>query len=565
MALQFRTTRFGLLRVCLGLHRYQQLVQSHAPLKSTKNNVSFNILYQNVRHFDTNNEKIIELNYSDVEPIQIPVEDELLDFSNEIKLANTEAVIKCKRKKLNHERNQKYEKFTEVPLASKGWKDKKSKDDFFTIHIYNNDYSPQSRKSQYDFVETGLVPPIINILQQHKITVPSQIQALGIPEVLKGKNTLLAAETGCGKTFAYLAPVIQSILMYKEKKCIKNQFNSPLALIIVPSRELAGQIGEFASWFSEELPLKIKVITGGHTKRQIVNPTFEENDIVVATLGALSKLTTTGIYSMRCVRHIVLDEADTLLDDSFNELLTHFLGRFHFKGKGADRHSDLTQLILVSATMPTSLANILSGIMDVDNLSKVKSDRLHAILPHVQQKFIRTNRGEKPSNLLLLAKKLNKSKTPTIVFCSTSSTCDWATMFLNENGINAINLHGDMMYNIRMGKFKQYQDGNVNFLVCTDIGSRGLNTIRTKHIINYDFPLYAADYIHRCGRTGRLNTGLDGKVTNFISAENEIDLVQKIELSARIMKSIPNVNANITKIRRFHILNKLEDAAKCIK
>jgi len=517
----------------------------------------------NIRRFSSKNEKVIDLSYTDIDPVYIPVKKEIVDeqdlYEEDQHSINSEIVIKCKRKNLNHERNQKYDKFKEIPLASKGWKNKKAKDDYFTIHIYNDDYLPQSRKNLYEFNNTGLSQSILRVLKQHGITIPSQIQALGIPSILKGKNTLLAAETGCGKTLAYLTPIIQQILAYKEKVKFNNQFNSPLALVIVPGRELADQIGEIANWFTEDLPLNVKVITGGHTKRLIVNPVFEENDIVIATLGALSKLTNTGIYSMRYVRHVVLDEADTLMDDSFNELMTRFLSRFQFKGR--NENSNLTQLLLVSATMPTSLSDILGDIIDMDCLNKIKTDKLHAILPHVQQKFIKINLGEKPSNLLLHAKKLAKSNTPTIIFCNKSSTCDWATMFLNENGIEAVNLHGDMPYEIRLGKFKKYQDGIVNIMVCTDVGSRGLNTIRTKHIINYEFPSYIADYIHRCGRTGRLNAGTDGKVTNYISTNNDSELVQKIELAARTMKSLPNVNGNITKIRRFHILNELENKA----
>uniref|UniRef100_A0A2S2NQZ6 RNA helicase n=1 Tax=Schizaphis graminum TaxID=13262 RepID=A0A2S2NQZ6_SCHGA len=566
MAFHISAVRFSLQRICLApvsfrlnTHATCRLGLKYGLLES--NDVSKCI--SNIRCFSFKNEKVIDLSYTDIDPVYIPVKKEIVDeqdlYEEDQHSINSEIVIKCKRKNLNHERNQKYDKFKEIPLASKGWKNKKAKDDYFTIHIYNDDYLPQSRKNLYEFNNTGLSQSILRILKQHGITIPSQIQALGIPSILKGKNTLLAAETGCGKTLAYLTPIIQQILAYKEKVKFNNQFNSPLALVIVPGRELADQIGEIANWFTEDLPLNVKVITGGHTKRLIVNPVFEENDIVIATLGALSKLTNTGIYSMRYVRHVVLDEADTLMDDSFNELMTRFLSRFQFKGR--NENSNLTQLLLVSATMPTSLSDILGDIIDMDCLNKIKTDKLHAILPHVQQKFIKINLGEKPSNLLLHAKKLAKSNTPTIIFCNKSSTCDWATMFLNENGIEAVNLHGDMPYEIRLGKFKKYQDGIVNIMVCTDVGSRGLNTIRTKHIINYEFPSYIADYIHRCGRTGRLNAGTDGKVTNYISTNNDSELVQKIELAARTMKSLPNVNGNITKIRRFHILNELENKA----
>jgi len=550
------------LRYCTSIQRLLKFEQAVGDNSKCSSSIRIN---QQARYLCYKHDNVIDLSYAELNPVCIPITKNAFDKSdiqeeNEQQTTNTfsEAVIKCKRKELNHGRNQKYEQFKEIPLASKGWKNKKSKDDYFTIDIYNNDFVPQSRKPLYAFENTGLKQTILNILKKHKITVPSQVQVLGIPSILKGKNTLLAAETGCGKTLAYLTPIIQQILAYKEEVKLNDQFNSPLAVVIVPGRELANQIGEFANWFTEDLPLNVKVITGGHTKRMIVNPVFEENDILIATIGALSKLTTTGIYSMRHVRHLVLDEADTLMDDSFNELVTHFLRRFNFKSNN-EKSSQLTQLMLVSATMPTSLSDILKECIDVDSINKIKTDKLHAILPHVQQKFIRTNLGEKPSILLLLAKKLYKSNTPTIIFCNKSNTCDWATMFLNENGIKAVNLHGDMVYDLRIGQFNKYQNGSVNIMVSTDVGSRGLNTIRTKHVINYEFPFYIADYIHRCGRTGRLNSGTDGKVTNFVSTAYDVELVQKIELAARTMKSLPNVNGNITKIRRYHLMNELEN------
>nr|CAD7201367.1 unnamed protein product [Timema douglasi] len=340
---------------------------------------------------------------------------------------------------------------------------------------------------------------------------------LGVPTILSEKNTLLAAETGCGKTLAYLLPVIQQILSLQHQ-VPEDKLNSPLALVVTPNRELATQIG---------------VITGGRTKRTMMNPSFEKIDLLIATLGTLSKLTTTGIYNMSRVRHIILDEADTLLDDSFNEKLCHFLRRFtfhHIPGVIADNdNSKRVQLSLISATMPTSLPEILGEVVAMDSLVKVTTSHLHMLLPHVPQKFLRLGRTQKPEQLLKLVKADSANKEPVIVFSNKATTCDWVSMFLNENGVKCVNFNGEMAYVLRQGKFKQFQDGEVNVIACTDIGSRGLNTIRVKHVINYDFPLYMADYIHRCGRTGRVGSSKDGHVTNFVAGDLEVNLVQEIE------------------------------------
>lgn len=127
-------------------------------------------------------------------------------------------------------------------------------------------------------------------------------------------------------------------------------------------------------------------------------------------------------------------------------------------------------------------------------------------------------------------------------------TSDYVSIFLNDNGVNCINLNGDMLQKIRIGRFEQFQNGSVDVLSTTDIGSRGLNTTRARHVINFDFPMHSADYIHRCGRVGRLGSQANCYVTNFISSLSEIDLVKQIEYSVRAQTHLQSVDANITNI-----------------
>lgn len=141
-----------------------------------------------------------------------------------------------------------------------------------------------------------------------------------------------------------MLPIIDQIIKRKALGPIERQFNTPLALILTPGRELAVQIAKVAEELTEGLGFNIKSVIGGKTKQKMMNPSFEDIDILVGSIGAVSKLTTTGIYRMSEVKHVVLDEADTLLDDGFNDKLAFFLRRFPF-------YRD-TQLILASATMP---------------------------------------------------------------------------------------------------------------------------------------------------------------------------------------------------------------------
>ncbi|KDR24181.1 probable ATP-dependent RNA helicase DDX28 isoform X2 [Zootermopsis nevadensis] len=469
--------------------------------------------------------------------------------------------ISCKRKEYNLYKGFTYGKFENIPLASKGWHHRKSKGDFFTIQKYKeNPAISDSSETSVTFADTGINSNIIGVLEEQEITEPTVIQKDGIPTILEGHNTLLTAETGCGKTLAYLLPMIQQILIW-QRLLTENRFNSPLGVIVSPNRELAIQIGKVAEKFASKLMFNTQVLTGGHTKRKMLNPSYEQVDLLVASLGALSKLTTTGIYSMKNVRHVVLDEADTLLDDSFNEKLCHFLKRFHFQFKGTNILTSVppgVQLTLVSATLPTSLPDVLSSVIETESLLRVTSNQVHRILPHVPQKFYRLGRSQKPVQLLTMVKQDVVKKHPVIIFSNKAPTCDWISMFLNENGVKCVNLNGKMPFDIRTGKLNSFLLGDVDVISCTDIGSRGIDTIRVKHVINYDFPLYMADYIHRCGRTGRVGSDEGSRVSNLIVSSREVELVQKIETAARKMDALPNVNGNITRTIKYRILKNLE-------
>ncbi|KAI5751783.1 hypothetical protein M8J77_010801 [Diaphorina citri] len=470
-------------------------------------------------------------------------------------------IIQCKNPELNHYQNQTYNKFDKIPLASAGWAHYKSKGDYFIINIHPVGYEAVSRIDLGTFEDTGLAPEIIDIFTKRGLTTPTEIQKYSIPTLLSGKSAILVAETGCGKTLSFLAPLVQQILTWKSRPEYKPELNAPLALIITPGRELVFQIGEVAEWFAE-LGITYKVLSGGDMKRKI-NAEKEDVDIVIASLGALSKLTTVGNLSTHNVRHVILDEADTLLDDSFNDKMVYYLSRMKLQHQRLDLDEGKGfQLTLVGATMPTSLGDILDNVVDVSSLQRIVTSRAHQLLPHVPQKFLRIGASQKPSELLKIVKQDVKHDIPVIIFSNKTSTCDWLSMFLQESGIDACNLNKAMLLNIREGQLAKFQQGICNVISCTDVASRGLDTTRARHVINYDVPYYMSDYIHRGGRTGRHSAhGLvRGVITSFVSNNpREIELVQTIEKSIRTMeKTLPNVNANIRKIIHFRYLKKQE-------
>nr|XP_026489489.1 probable ATP-dependent RNA helicase DDX28 [Vanessa tameamea] len=462
-------------------------------------------------------------------------------------------IISCKRAEFNHYEGQSYSKFEGVKLASQGWLNAKSKNDYFIIYG-NANKKEEKEVYKKSFEEIGLCEELKEVMLHLGYSLPTAIQAKSFPSIMQGYNTVMTAETGCGKTLAYLLPVLQHIMEWKAH--VPEEFNSPMAVVITPSRELATQIGEVAQKLTENLNINVSTLIGGKTKKKLLDPPVEYCDLLVTTLGAYSKLVTTGIFKVHNVHHIILDEADTLLDDSFIDKLANLMKKFAIQFKVEIKTPPKgCQVTLVSATLPHELPEAVNSFMDPQSLRTVTTSNIHKLLPHVPHKFLRLGKAQKPMELLKLVQTDVNLKRPVMIFSNKTSTCDFVSMFLNENNVECININGQMAVPLKQGQLDLYKNGQVNVLSCTDIASRGLDILRTRHIINYDFPLYTADYIHRCGRTGRLGSDVDCYVTNFIAWPREIQVVQKIEMSVRRNNELPNVNANIRRQIEARIAN----------
>ncbi|KYN17151.1 putative ATP-dependent RNA helicase DDX28 [Trachymyrmex cornetzi] len=457
-------------------------------------------------------------------------------------------IIVCRRKEFNFYKEQKYSKYKPIPLVSKGWHHYKSKGDYFYIvtkEAYSESFKEKEKKEEEEahdsFERFGLNPQIIDILKRYNITKPLKIQKIGIPKILNGANTVIAAETGCGKTLTYLLPMIDEILRWKE--LVGHRYNTPLGLIVTPTRELAFQIGLEAKKICQYLGVRTITVTGGKTKKIMLNPPVGEVDIVVASFGVISKLTTTKIYKLDMVRHLVLDEADALFHETFEEKLQIFLRKvpLGFSQNPDDNKLPISaQFTLASATMPSRMSKVLRDIINVESLEHVTSNKLHHIL--VPQKFIRIGPNDKPAALLKYIKPKVANKEQVIIFNNNNNTCNWISMFLNNSNIQTVSLNGDMLLYERQNKYASFKSGKCYVLCTTNAGSRGLDTVTVRHVLNYEFPNATADYIHRCGRTGRIGNVKDCRVDNFISTLNDITVVQKIERAVRKSKPIPIFN-----------------------
>lgn len=470
-------------------------------------------------------------------PVKAPIE----------KIEERTPIISSKRKELNFYEGQTYSKYEPIPLVSKGWHHYKSKGDHFFVYpltnvtkeSYDESLKKENEEEAYNsFVHFGLNPQLVDILKRYNITKPLKIQKIGIPKIINGSNTVIAAETGCGKTLTYLLPMIDEVLRWKEVAGVR--YNAPLGLIVTPSRELAFQIGLEAKKICQYLGIRTKTITGGKTKKMMLDPPMEEVDIVVASFGVISKLSTTRIYKLNMVRHLVLDEADALFHETFEEKLQVFLRRVPLGFVQDPNDTKLpmgAQFTLASATMPSRMSEVLEDVINVDSLEHVVSDKLHHIL--VPQKFIRVGPSDKPTELLKYIKPKVANKEQVIIFNNSNDTCNWVNMFLNNCNIQTVVLNGDMQLYERQNKYASFKNGKCRVLCTTNAGSRGLDTVTVRYVLNFEFPTSTADYIHRCGRTGRVGSVKDCRVDSFISTPSEIAVVQKIERAIRKMKPIP--------------------------
>ncbi|XP_018311228.1 probable ATP-dependent RNA helicase DDX28 [Mycetomoellerius zeteki] len=467
-------------------------------------------------------------------------------------------IIVCRRKEFNFYEGQEYSKYKPIPLVSKGWHHYKSKGDYFYIYpltnvtkeAYSKSFKEKKEEEEEELHDSfkyfGLNPQLIDILKRYSITKPLKIQKIGIPKILNGANTVIAAETGCGKTLTYLLPMIDEVLRWKE--LVGHRYNTPLGLIVTPTRELAFQIGLEAKKICQYLGIRTKTITGGKTKKMMLDPPVEEVDIVVASFGVISKLTTTKIYKLDMVRHLVLDEADALFHETFEEKLQIFLRKvpLGFVQNPDDNKLPISaQFTLASATMPSRMSEVLEDIINVQSLEHVTSNKLHHIL--VPQKFIRVGPSDKPTALLKYIKSKVANKEQVIIFNNSNTTCNWVSMFLNNSNIQTVSLNGDMELYDRQNKYASFKSGKSYVLCTTNAGSRGLDTVTVRHVLNYEFPNATADYIHRCGRTGRIGNIKDCRVDNFISTLNDIAVVQKIERAVRKSKPIPIFDIRVPK------------------
>ena len=336
------------------------------------------------------------------------------------------------------------------------------------------------------------------------------IQTEAIPVILAGKDLAAAAQTGSGKTAAFLLPVIQRL---SEKAGTENSFVK--VLILVPTRELAVQVEEAAKLFSRYLPdrLKITAVHGGVS----VNPQMKSlaggTDILIATPGRLIDLAGQKAVKLSGIGILVLDEADRMLDLGFKDELGIILKMLPEK----------RQNLLFSATLKGNIE--IPGIDFLKDAVKIGVDSSDKPAEPVEQIVYKVDQNSKG---LLLRHLINDGAwEQVLVFVSSKRRADNVTRKLIANNIAAEALHGDKSQGARTGALTRFKQGKIRVLVATDLASRGLDIEQLPYVINYELPRSAADYIHRIGRTGR--AGVKGVAITLLTEEDQqhMKLIEK--------------------------------------
>lgn len=464
-------------------------------------------------------------------------------------------LIQSKNPCLNQSAGYVLGKFEQPVLCSKGWKHNKSFGDHFTINNirevapFVTDNQKEDVK-QTSFDNLRICQKLVEALEHLDITHPTTVQLQTIPKVMKGHNILCAAETGSGKTLSYLLPVVHRLQAEKDSEMYGEGAHKISTLVLVPSRELAEQVAAVSRTLCAPFGFLTRTVGGGRGVGHI-KLIFRRDrpDILVATPGALVKALRRRCLDLSELKFFVVDEADTMFDPSFSDMLGEILLNTNIARNPKETQclGHKAQLLVVGATFPGGVGEVLSQVTDLTSMVVIKSKMLNFLMPHVKQTFLKVKGTDKILELHQALKLLQQEKGggAAVVFCNKSATVNWLGYALEEMGVQHIRLQGEMPAAVRVGIFRSFQKGTVDVLLCTDIASRGLDTSRVRLVVNYDCPESHTDYIHRAGRVGRAGGMEDGEVLSFVTHPWDVELVQKIEIAARRRASLPGMESEI--------------------
>jgi ATP-dependent RNA helicase RhlB len=360
------------------------------------------------------------------------------------------------------------------------------------------------------FEELHIPKQVLEGIKAAGFTECTPVQALTLPEALKGKDIAAQAQTGTGKTAAYLIAIFSRMLAMPSP----GRGPSPRALIIAPTRELVVQIDVEAKLLSGSAGFKIVPVFGGIDYLKQRDEIAKGVDVLIGTPGRLIDYLKQKVYSLRKTQFLVIDEADRLFDMGFISDLRFLLRRMS--------PFDKRQSMLFSATLSNRVLELCYEHMNNPEKFSVTPEKVTVEL--TEQEIYHVGTSEKFGVLLGILNREPGGRY--LIFCNTRAAADRLEARLNVNGFAAAAITGDLDQKKRMKVLSQFRDGTLPILVATDVASRGLHIEAVTHVINYDLPQDAEDYVHRIGRTARAGAG--GRAIS-LACEEYVRSLQDIE------------------------------------
>jgi superfamily II DNA/RNA helicase len=358
------------------------------------------------------------------------------------------------------------------------------------------------------FSTFGLRKEIVRAVADCGYTEPTPIQAQAIPHILQARDVVGLAQTGTGKTAGFILPMLEILAGGRARA------RMPRSLVLTPTRELAAQVAENFDEYGKNLKLSKAILTGGSAMGDQMKLLDRGVDVLVATPGRLLDLFERGHILLSDIKILVIDEADRMLDMGFIPDIDRIISLIPRQ----------RQTLLFSATMPPEIQK-LAGKYMYDPVQVSVAPRSSAA-ETVEQYVIKTTARTKKQALAGILGKENIDKA--FIFLNRKRDVASLSSWMESKGYMALPMHGDMAQKDRNRTLEKFKTGDVKYLVCSDVAARGLDVEAVPHVINYDVPINAEDYVHRIGRTGR--AGMKGKAwtlacpdeDKFVKAINDL-------------------------------------------
>ncbi|MCK9565028.1 MAG: DEAD/DEAH box helicase [Methanothrix sp.] len=362
------------------------------------------------------------------------------------------------------------------------------------------------------FGNLNIIDPLCRALAKEGYTAPTPIQTLAIPHLLNGKDLMGIAQTGTGKTAAFVLPILQKISEERRPSAP----GVPRALVIAPTRELAAQIDQSFATYGQFLRFRHTVIFGGVRQGPQVKMLSQGVDVLVATPGRLLDLMNQGYIMLKGVDFFVLDEIDRMLDMGFIKDMRRIVSAL------PQKH----QSLFFSATMSRETGEFAEKLLT--NPVRIEATPQASTLECIKQSVFFVDQNNKYPLLEGLIRDEEMERV--LIFSRTKHRADKIAEALNKSRINADAIHGNKSQNQRTKAMHDFKSGHLRVLVATDIAARGIDVDDISHVINFDLPNEPESYVHRIGRTGR--AGADGKAYSFCAAD-ERNILRSIERLTR--------------------------------